>query len=283
MGRRRLRAAVTAQVDSGVASLIPDPDRRAGWLLLIDETQQSHVDLDDPGTLAFEYMRRIGHVVDLLPAGPLRAVHLGGGAMTLARYASATRPRTTNLVVDNDARLVDMVRTHLPWPRTFQIRVRCGDAREAMARLDAGGADLLILDVFAGARTPPELTSVQAFALAERALSPSGTLVANIADMGALTFARSYVAGVRAIFGRVLICAEPAVMRGRRFGNLIVVAQSPQAEPLDLAALVRRCACDPSPGRVTHGSALDSFVGDHGPFGDDDATGSLAPPPGFLG
>ncbi len=282
MGRQRLRATVTAQVDSGTASLVPDPDRSSAWLLLVDGSQQSHVDLEDPTALAFEYMRRIGHVIDLLPPGPLRALHLGGGAMTLARYTSATRPRSTNLVIDDDARLVDLVRAHLPLPRAFEIRVRCADARRALPGLPADDADLLILDVFAGGRTPPGLTSLEAFALAGRALAPSGTVVANIADMGDLTFARRYVAGIRASFSRVLLCAEPAVMAGRRFGNLIVVAQAHRAARLDLAALARRCACDASPARITHGPALDSFIGDQHPFTDDSATGSSAPPRGLL-
>ena len=63
-------------------------------MLLIDGVPQSHVDLEDPGYLDFEYVRRIGHVIDeAAPAGqPLRVLHLGAGALTLARYVAATRP-----------------------------------------------------------------------------------------------------------------------------------------------------------------------------------------------
>ncbi len=76
--------AVTEQVDGGIARLVPDRDRPRGWTLLIDDAPQSHVDLDDPAHLSFEYQRRFGHVVDLAapPGKPLRAVHLGGGALT---------------------------------------------------------------------------------------------------------------------------------------------------------------------------------------------------------
>lgn len=285
MGRRALRGTVTRTVASGEATLVPDPDLPEGWLLLIDGTQQSHVDLADPGRLAFEYMRRIGHVMDLLPPGPLRVVHLGGGAMALARYASQTRPRTRNLVVEYDAELVELVRAHLPWPREYQIRVRTAEARAALESLPDASADLVILDVFASATTPGNLTSVEAFAHIHRVLDPAGTLVANIADENPLTYARRYVAGVRAVFDfdRVVVTAEPAVLRGRRFGNLVVVAQSPWAEPLDIDALARRSAGDPWPARVVHGSALDAFVGDHPPFTDATATGSPVPPPGVFG
>lgn len=283
MGRRALRGSISMPVAGGQANLVPDPDLARGWLLLVDETQQSHVDLDDPTHLVFEYVRRVGHVIDALPPGPLRAVHLGGGAMTLARYVSATRPRSHNLVVENDAALVDLVRAHLPWPSATRIRVRCADAREALAQLPAAGADLIVLDVFASARIPGEVSTVEAFDLARRALAPTGTLVANLADDNPLAYARRYSAGVRTIFEQVAVCAEPAVLRGRRFGNLVVVARPGTATPLQFDQLARRCAGDPWPARAVHGEALTAFIGDHQPFTDQTAMDSPSPPWGFFG
>jgi SAM-dependent methyltransferase len=282
MGRRALRGSVSRQVAGGRAALVPDPDLAAGWLLLVDGTQQSHVDLDEPGRLAFEYMRRIGHVIDLQPPGPLRVVHLGGGAMTLARYTAATRPRSDNLVVESDGALVDLVREHLPWPRAFRIRVRVGDARNELDRLPDASADLVVVDVFSRARTPGPLTSVEAFAEAGRVLAPTGSLIGNIADSAPLSYARAYVAGMRAVFDEVVVATEPGVLRGRRFGNLIVVGRPAAAPALDLAALTRRCASDPWPARVLHGGAVAQFVGEHRPFRDATAPGSPEPPAGFL-
>jgi SAM-dependent methyltransferase len=283
MGRRALRSTLTRQVGGGLATIAPDPDLPKGWVLLIDGTQQSHVDLADPTRLAFEYMRRIGHVIDLMPPGPVRAVHLGGGAMALARYTSATRARSRNLVVESDADLVELVREHLPWPREYRIRVRGADAREALGTLSDGSADLVILDVFASARTPGPLTTAQAFAEVRRTLGPGGVFVANIADEAPLAYARRFTAGVRTAFPEVLVAAEPAVLRGRRFGNLIVVAGAGPSEPVDAAVLTRRCAADPWPARVLHGRDIDAFVGDHRPFDDASAPGSPQPPAGIFG
>ncbi|NUS17144.1 MAG: spermine synthase, partial [Streptomyces sp.] len=107
---------VVETVDGGLAELMPDRDRPRAWTLLIDGAPQSHVDLDDPSYLSFEYQRRLGHVIDLVaPAGkPVHAVHLGGGALTLARYVAATRPRSTQQAVERDAALVQLVRRELP-------------------------------------------------------------------------------------------------------------------------------------------------------------------------
>ena len=90
---------------------MPDLSRTDSWLLFIDGVPQSGVDLADPGYLEFEYVRRIGHAADLaFPARqPLRALHLGGGALTLPRYLAHTRPGSRQLVAELDDALTDLV------------------------------------------------------------------------------------------------------------------------------------------------------------------------------
>jgi spermidine synthase len=112
----RIGSAVRADIDSGVAELVADADRPRAWTLRVDGVPQSHVDLDDPLYLEFEYMRRLGHLADLAgPAGePLRVLHLGGGGLTLARYVAAARPGSSQLAVDADGALVSLVRRLLP-------------------------------------------------------------------------------------------------------------------------------------------------------------------------
>ena len=129
------------------------------------------MDLDDPGYLDFEYVRRIGHVIDeAAPAGqPLRVLHLGAGALTLARYVASTRPGSPQLAVEVDAALVDLIRLRLP-PRNPRLRVRVGDARAELERLRPGSFDVVIADVFAGGRTPAHLTSAEFWAAARRAV-----------------------------------------------------------------------------------------------------------------
>jgi spermidine synthase len=280
-GRRRTRgaAAVVAEdVDGGRAELVPDPDRPRAWSLLLDGAPQSHVDLDDPTHLDFAYQRRLGHVIDLAapPGRPLHVLHLGGGAFTLARYTAATRPRATQQVVERDAALVALVRRALPLDPGARIRVRCADARAALAKLPDGWADLVITDVFSAARTPAHLTTTEFLTEVRRVTGPAGRYAANLADGPPLTHLRGQIATAATVFPELALVADPAVLRGKRFGNAVLLAG---AHPLPVADLTRRAAADPHPGRVEHGKALTDFTGGARPVHDDAATASPAPPP----
>src|SRR5918993_699771 len=150
MARARFEAspAPVRLSDGGIARVVRS-GFTTGWELDVDGTPQSHVDLDDPTHLHFEYVARMGAVIDLLrmPGQPLTAVHLGAGAMTLPRYVDATRPGSRQQVIELEPALVELVRTELPLPRGASIRVRIGDAREGLGRLPAAmvrNVDLLL-------------------------------------------------------------------------------------------------------------------------------------------
>ena len=281
----RSGSAVRADVDSGVAELVADADRPRAWTLRVDGIPQSHVDLDDPLYLEFEYMRRLGHLADLAaPAGePLRLLHLGGGGLTLARYVAASRPGSSQLAVDSDGALVNLVRRLLPLDqparagraRAGRIRIRVGDARTILSQVPAGSFDLVIADLFTGARTPAHGTTVEFATDAAAALSPSGIFAANMGDGPPLTHARARVATVRAVFPHACLIAEPAVLRGRRFGNLVLAASRRQL-PGD--GLGRRTAGDPFPGRLIDGEELDRFAAGARPVTDAEAVPAPAPP-----
>jgi hypothetical protein len=262
----RSRQAVHSETDSGTAELVPDLDRPGSWVLFVDGTPQSQVDLDDPTYLEFEYVRRIGHIVDLAfpPGEALRALHLGGGAMTLPRYIAATRPGSPQLVAESDAALTALVRRHLPLPpassgrRAARIRVRAADARSVLEGVRPASYDLVISDVFAGARTPSHLTTAEFSAAAARALRQDGIYAVNIADRPPLTHVRGQIATVRSVFKHCCLIAEAGVLRGRRTGNLVLAGSGRE---LPHGGLRRRCAADPFPARVLDGDELDRFTG----------------------
>ncbi|MFJ8577772.1 spermidine synthase [Micromonospora sp. NPDC093277] len=281
MGRRRDTDRVVEPVDTGQAELVPDPDRSGSWTLLLDGAPQSHVDLAEPTHLEFEYVRRLAAAIDLVaPAGaPLRVLHLGGGALTLPRYVSATRSGSTQRVSEVDGALVELVRRALPWPADPRLRVRVADARATLTSSRDASYDVVVADVFAGARTPAHLTSVEYAGEVARVLRPGGFYLANIADGPPLRHARAQVATVRTVLPRACLVGDAAVLRGRRYGNLVLVAS--RVEP-PVPELTRRAAGDWFPGRVLAGEELDRFAGGAPVVRDADATDSAPPPPGIF-
>ncbi len=254
--------APQARLSDGTIARVVPSRYVSGFELDVDGTPQSHVDLDDPTHLHFEYVARMGAVIDQLrmPGQPLSAVHLGAGALTLPRYIEATRPGSRQQVIELEQALVDLVRAELPLPRGAQVRMRIGDARAGLDRLPPalrGNADLLVSDVFAGAQTPAHLTTVEFYRAASAVLAPDGVLLVNVADGSGLAFARRQVATVREVFAHVIVLAEVQLFKGRRFGNLVIGAS---ASPLPTEWLPRLMAAGPHPAKVAAGAELDEFV-----------------------
>ncbi len=273
---------VTRAVDHGTAKLMPDVDRERAWLLTVDGAPQSYVDLDEPEHLEFEYARRLGHVLDTVaePGRPLDAVHLGGGALTLPRYLAATRPGSRQDVVEADRALLELVADHLPLPAGTGVTLHPADARAWLETAPDRSADVLVADVFGGSRVPAHLTSLAYAREAGRVLRGDGVYLANLADAAPFAFLRSQLANFAEVFEELLLIAEPAVLRGRRFGNAVLVAAH---HPFDVPTLTRRTASDAFPARVEHGPPLHAFIDNAHPVHDEDAVPSPEPPEGAFG
>ncbi|TFC01347.1 MULTISPECIES: spermidine synthase [Cryobacterium] len=272
--------SVRLKLSGMTAEIQPDRFVPGSFELIVDGTPQSHVNIDNPGELFFEYVQRIGHVIDLLGdvGEAITAVHLGAGALTLPRYVEATRPGSRQQVVEIESDLIDFVRAELPWDKRANLRVRHGDAREVLAKLPAGlhgTTDLVVVDIFSGARTPAHVTSREFYELARPLLSPRGVLVVNVADGPGLAFARAQAATLSAVFPHVIGLAETQVLKGRRFGNIVLVAT---LSPVDLTWVPRLLAGGPHPAKVVEGAELRQFMATA--LVTTDATATPSPLPG---
>jgi len=266
-------------VSGHVARLEESRSVPGSWTLFVDGTPQSHVELDRPDWLGFEYVRRIGHAADLVrpEREPITALHLGGGALTLPRYIAATRPGSRQQVVELESDLVEFVREHLPLPRGAQVRIRHGDAREVLQKLPAGldgAVDLAVVDIFSGARTPAHVTSAEFYGLLTPRLAPGGIVAVNVADGAGLAFARTQAATLAHVFAHVAIAADTSMLKGRRFGNVVMYASD---DELPFAGLPRRLASDPAPAKLVDGQELRRFIA--GAPVVTDATAVPSPPP----
>ena len=102
-------------------------------------------------------------------------------------------------------------------------------------------------------------------------------VAANIADGAGQPFARPVAATLAEVFGPVAIMAEPSVLKGRRFGNLVLLAG---ALPPGLA---RRLASDPFPATLIEDDGARRFVAAARPVTDATAVDSPEPPAGVFG
>lgn len=277
MARSAIPTGGSWPVRFGLAELIRDLDRPAGWLLVVDGTPQSYVDVDQPEHLEFDYVQVLADVVDAVsePGEPITAVHLGGGACTLARWVAATRRGSTQVVIEADDLLVELVRAQLG---TAGFRLRVGDGRKALQHLAPAASDIVVSDVFVGAQVPGHLATVEYVQQVRRVLKPHGTYLVNVADSGRLAFARQQVATLLAVFEHVLVLADPGVLRGRRFGNLVLAASDRELPAGDLRRTPARAL-----GRARVVDDAVAFSGGAAPGTDAAPPSSPVPPSGVFG
>lgn len=264
---------------SRTVEVIADRDRPGAATVRVDGTEQSYVDLDDPTRLEFDYVRRMADVVDTSwPAGEqVRSLHVGGAGMTLARYVAATRPRSRQLVLEPDAALTELVRRELPLPERSGIRVRPQDGRTGVASLRDEAYDLVVVDAFDGARVPADLVTREWYADVARVAGSGGIVLLNLADRAPFGFVRNALRAIETSLPHLLVSAEPATLKGRRHGNVLVVASR---SPVDPGPLSRRAASSPFPYRVLDTAQVRDRLAGGEAFTDERTEPSPAPPGG---
>jgi hypothetical protein len=273
-------------IDTGDCELIADQDNSNGWLLRINGVMSSHIDLADPLFLDFEYMRWIAAVIESRwPAvsgkggsnhgGPrLRGLHLGGGACSLARYFHAAYPEVRQVVVELDGKLAEYVRGWFDLPKAPLLRLRVGEAREVTETLTPATRDFIIRDVFAGSLTPRPLTTAEFNEHIKRVLAPGGIYVVNSGDAPNLLNAREDAATIAAAFEHTMIIADPAMLKGRRYGNMVMAGSD---TPLDRdPQLARRLLGGAVPAHIWNDAQVRAFAAGS-PVRHDPATPSAAP------
>lgn len=235
--------------------LVPDPDRRAGRVLLIDGHVHGYVDLEDPTHLELDYVARIGVALELLtPRGAEHDVlHLGGGAFSLPRFVASTRPRARQTVVERSAAVIKLAEKHLRLRRGERLRVVCGDGRTTVERSVDARYDLVLGDAFVGIETPEGMATATFAREVRRVLRPDGHYLLNVVDQPPWPVAAAQTAHLRGAFAHVAAFGGREVMRRRHAGNLILVASD---APLPVDALARRLAGGAHPAELLAGERL---------------------------
>jgi hypothetical protein len=264
-------------ISGGTAELLQDADRENGWVLNVGGVPQSYVDLSEPTYLDFEYMRLMGDVVDgLTPRRAAKdAVHVGGAACTLPRYIAATRPGSRQVVFEPDAGLVQVVRDQLSLDTVHGLDVRITDGRTGVTNLPCDAADLVVVDAYSAATMPMELTTQEFTREVARVLRPGGVHLVNLSDGSRLAFTRRVVATVSGVFPHTMLLAEPEVLSGRRFGNLVLAAAP---APLPIAGPVHAADGGQVRARRLRGDDLARFRAGSRPLHDGEEPPTAEPP-----
>ncbi|MEO9152588.1 MAG: fused MFS/spermidine synthase [Lapillicoccus sp.] len=254
------------------------PDDRGGVTLVLDGSPQSHVQLDDPGLLVFEYVQHLALVLDTLPPGPIAVTHVGGAGMTLPRYVEHSRPGSPQIVLEPDAALTELVRRDLPLPRRHRIRVRPVDGLTGTQALADASADAVVVDAYALGRVPAELTTVDYLRDVARVLRPGGVALLNLTDEPGMHYVTRVLASIEAAgpFTALALIATQEVLKGRRFGNVVVAAA--RGGVLDAPALARAVARAPFPTGVRAGADVARMARAGRPFIEADRAPSPVPP-----
>jgi spermidine synthase len=247
------------------ATIVIPPDDPSARVLILDSYTNSHVDLDDPTTLAFSYTRMFAAVTDAaLPAGPLDAVHVGGGGYTMPRWLEATRPGSTSTVLELDPALETLARDRLGLEPSPGITTVTGDARTSLGSIPAGSVDLVLGDAFSGLTVPWHLTTVEFVTDIAAVLRPGGVYQVNVIDRGELGFLRAQAATIAAVFPEVAIVTLPE--RLETGGNFVVVGSE---APLDAGAVRAAAAGLGLEVAVVQGDRLEALIGGARPLVDD--------------
>ncbi|SJM62867.1 Spermidine synthase [Actinomycetales bacterium JB111] len=245
-----------------VAEVQPERGAPHRVMLLLGGSESSFLDLDDPAYLEFEYMQHMRAVIEALfpPGGPVasRFVHLGAAACALPRALIADRPTSRHLAVELDTELSRLVRAWFDLPRSPSLRIRNDEARSVTRGLRPGSADVVVRDVFIDAEVPEHLRTREFVAEVAAVLDDAGVYLVNLTDSPGLARTRQEVAALSTAFAHVVAVTDPAIWKGKRYGNVVLAASR---RPVDTATIDVACRRLPFPAKVVPTAELARLAG----------------------
>ncbi|PPF84172.1 hypothetical protein C5B96_07485 [Subtercola sp. Z020] len=317
------------------------------YQLRVDGILQSEVCLADPTVIGFAYARHVARFVDAMaveaaeagaagvgdgPAGGgataggsagngpgagagagMTVAHLGGGALTLARYVADRWPGAVQYVVESESERTTDLLGILPLPNGADVRFLFGDARAVVdggmagaghrapsgESADAGAgaevsgsargtqlaqppwreATVTIVDLWAGATIAARVASLEFYAGIAGGMARGGGLAVNLLDGPGFAWSRRQAATLRLLFEHVVVVMDERMLHDDLIGNVLVFASDRALDEIGEPGWPH----DPtSATHVLHGARLTDWIGDASATSDADATDSPPPDAGYF-
>jgi spermidine synthase len=241
-----------------------DENRASGRYLNLDTLSHSYVDLNDPTHLEFEYVQGIVAGINAThPVGPVRALHIGGGGFTVPRYLRATRPGSTNLVIERDAGLVRLDEQLLGLKLGDGLTTIAEDGRVAVRQQSTGDWDVVVGDAFGGEAVPWHLATREFTEQIHARLATGGLYALNVIDSPPTEntpgkFIRSEIATIASVFKHVVVATSDWGWNGVAGDNFVVYASD---SALPVAAIQANLAAGSAPWTVHSEVEVTTWVG----------------------
>ncbi|PRB13868.1 spermine synthase [Microbacterium sp. MYb62] len=291
-------------LDNRKAKLMQSRRRPGRYELSVDGIAQSVVSMTDPTELEYAYTQHVARAMDAAaePGAPLFTVHLGAGALTLARYVEATRAGSPQLVVEFEPALYAAVIAALPLPSGADLRVIFGDARAVAdadlpdekrssvpsppspalgAAASAGtavdtdwvDARFTVVDLWDAAVIRHRVASQEFYRRVAARSAAGGVVAVNLLDGHPFEYSRRQAATLRTVFDHVAVVldAEPDDGEGP-LGNVVIFASD---EPLSIVTTPDLLG-SPRP-HMLHDGSLTSWIAEARIMTDADGTDSPDP------
>ncbi|MER7445743.1 spermine synthase [Microbacterium sp. NPDC097977] len=298
------RRVFSLSLDDRKAKLVQSRKRPGRFELSVDGIPQSVVSMVEPTDLEYAYTRHIARAMDAAaePGAPLFTVHLGAGALTLARYVEATRAGSPQIVVEFEPTLYAAVVDALPLPPGSDVRVVFGDARtvaeagfpgeeasavpsppsrglgsaptgSTAAAAEWVDARFTVVDLWDAAVIRHRVASREFYRRVAARSAATGVVAVNLLDGHPFEYSRRQAATLRSVFAHVAVVldAEPEDDEGP-LGNVVIFASD---EPLDIATTPD--LLDVPRSHFLHADPLTSWIADARIMTDADGTDSPDP------
>jgi spermidine synthase len=242
-----------------------DGSRASGRYLLLDTLWHSYTDLNDETYVEFEYANAVLAGVEAkYPAGPLRVITLGGGAFTIPRYFHATRPGSTNLVIERDDQLTKLDQDLLGLKLGNGLSAVAGDARVEVRKLSKGDWDVVMGDAFGGEAIPFHLATVEFARDVRDRLRPGGLYVQNVIDSPPSDgvpgkFVRAEISTLQSVFEHVAVSTSAYGWDGVSPENFVVYASN---DPLPIELIKANLVKLVPDWTLREGDELQQWIGD---------------------